>query len=122
MDTSLRIRPLSTRTVHILEKAGVETLAGLAKLTAIDLLKMPDMGRLSVEEIKAYLLSHGLLLSGERLPALQMKEKARPILEILDGERAEWTNKDGVMDDDNGAIDRAETAAALIRELLTYVR
>ena len=54
----------SVRTWKCLQKAGVDNLGVLAEMSADDLLKIPNLGRKSLEEIAGRLQEHGLTLEG----------------------------------------------------------
>lgn len=53
---------LSTRSRNALNREGLKTLGDLCRYTESDLLGIPHLGRLSLNEIKEILHSHGLSL------------------------------------------------------------
>lgn len=54
--------PISVRAAHVLSENGVKNLLDLVTLTEVDLLKMPNMGKKAVNEIKTVLSSINLRL------------------------------------------------------------
>ena len=66
MDMNMLLEELdfSVRTWKCLQKAGVDNLGVLAEMSADDLLKIPNLGRKSLEEIAGRLQEHGLTLEG----------------------------------------------------------
>jgi len=68
---------LSTRARNVLFHEKIETVGQLAELRYVDLMRMPNMGRTSIEEIEAELGRIGLRLVdriGPRLPSLPSAE------------------------------------------------
>jgi DNA-directed RNA polymerase alpha subunit len=51
--------PLNVRTLNCLRAEGIETLEQLSMMSPTDLLKVPNLGRTSVAEIRAVLNARG---------------------------------------------------------------
>lgn len=56
-------KSLSVRTYHVFEKCNITSLAQLCSLREIDLLRLPNFGRKSLNELKEVLAEDGLKLS-----------------------------------------------------------
>ena len=56
---------LSIRSVHCLLNANIVTIGELVKLTQYDLMRLPNLGRKSLREIREELANYNLALSGE---------------------------------------------------------
>lgn len=61
-DDSVKFIGLSTFVANNLLDAGIKTLGDLAGCTATDLLKQPNLGRKSVNDIKSVLATYGMKL------------------------------------------------------------
>lgn len=68
-DMNINVLGLYPRTYNILIAAGYDTVSRLTKLTFIDLLKMPNMGKKSAKDVESRLEVHGECLSGGSLKA-----------------------------------------------------
>ena len=64
-DLCMRIKDcnLTNRTKNVCHSAGIETLKQLCEFSKYDLVKFPNCGRCSVDEIEGYLRERGLSLS-----------------------------------------------------------
>lgn len=62
LKTRIEDLPFSSRTIHVLSEAGIRTLGGLARKKEEDLLKIEDVGKKAVEEIRGALENYGLAL------------------------------------------------------------
>ncbi len=62
LKTRIEDLPFSSRTINALSEAGIRTLGGLARKKEEDLLKVEDVGKKAVEEIKSALENFGLTL------------------------------------------------------------
>lgn len=56
---------LSCRTIHCLHGENIHKVGELVEWTRVNLLKTPNLGSKSMEEIRAALAYHGLKLKGE---------------------------------------------------------
>lgn len=71
------LKGLSVRTVNVLKCENITTLGGLLNCSHVDLLKMPNMGKKSAQEIADALQQIGFHLQGERTASPQKVATAR---------------------------------------------
>ena len=62
---------VSIRVYNCLKNAGVQALADLLKLHEVDLLRLPNFGRKSLQEVREWLANNELKLSDTRCPCDQ---------------------------------------------------
>lgn len=62
-DDHLAFGELPARVINALEEYGVDNLEKLSKLSTLDLMKLPNIGKLSLREIKKVLAGRGLSLN-----------------------------------------------------------
>jgi len=65
LDQSVEILELSVRSSNALRNAGIFTINELLQRTERDVLRLPNVGRLSLKEIKDTLARHGLQLKDQ---------------------------------------------------------
>ena len=62
LEMAVRAMPYGARTWIALANAGITDFDTLTKRTEVELLKMPEIGKKALGELKAMLASHGLCL------------------------------------------------------------
>lgn len=65
LDMEIKDTKLSVRTKNCLKFSGIEHVSTLQQLEAWELLRIPNMGRKSVEQVIEFLSSHGITLKGQ---------------------------------------------------------
>ncbi len=58
---------LSVRAINVLRSSGVETVAQLVRYSGEELMRMPDMGKKLLAQVRAALAGVGLCLRGDRM-------------------------------------------------------
>lgn len=67
LDDRIEILDLSCRALNCLKRASVETIGDLLNLSVEDLMKVRNMGRKSMKEIRERLLAHNLVLKEKNI-------------------------------------------------------
>lgn len=71
------LKGLTVRTVNVLKCENITTLGELLNCSHVDLLKMPNMGKKSAQEISDAVQQLGFHLQGERTASTQQVASAR---------------------------------------------
>lgn len=83
INIDIKDTPLSGRTKNCLKFAGIEYVSTLPQLEAWELLRIPNMGRKSVEEVIEYLHSLGISLKGQD-KFYKQKKKLPWVVKLID--------------------------------------
>lgn len=68
LETPTHVIPFGNRAQSVFDKRGIKTVGELAKLSRFELLKIQNLGRLTVDVIEFYLEELGLFLGTPQLP------------------------------------------------------